>query len=59
MEISWYGQTCFRLKERKITAWTDPFSHIVNGSFSWSQTDIITYSRLDLEMPDLQGQDND
>lgn len=59
MEISWYGQTCFRLKERKVTIWTDPFSHIANGSFSWSQTDIITYSRLDLEMPDLQGQDND
>lgn len=58
MEISWYGQTCFRLKERKVTVWTDPFSHIAPGSFSWSQTDIITYSRLDLEKPDLQGQDN-
>lgn len=46
MEITWYGQTCFRFSERGLaTVVTDPFPPDVGLTFSKPRADIVTVSR--------------
>lgn len=45
MEITWYGQTCFRLSERGLaTVVTDPYPPDVGLSFSRPRADVVTVS---------------
>ena len=45
MEITWYGQTCFRLSERGLaTVVTDPCSPDVGFAFPKPRADIVTIS---------------
>jgi L-ascorbate metabolism protein UlaG (beta-lactamase superfamily) len=45
MEITWYGQTCFRLSERGLaTVVTDPCSPDVGFTFPKPRADIVTVS---------------
>jgi L-ascorbate metabolism protein UlaG (beta-lactamase superfamily) len=48
MEITWYGQTCFRLAERGLaTVLTDPYPPEVGLTLPRPRADIITISRDD------------
>ena len=45
MEITWYGQTCFRLSERGLaTVVTDPYPPDVGLSFPRPRADVVTVS---------------
>ncbi len=44
MEITWYGHTCFRLKERKVTVVTDPYDKTLGLPMPRLKADIITAS---------------
>jgi L-ascorbate metabolism protein UlaG (beta-lactamase superfamily) len=45
MEITWYGQTCFRLSERGLaTIVTDPCPPDVGFTFSKPRADVVTVS---------------
>lgn len=47
MEITWYGQTCFRLRANKVTLLSDPVTGLLDKRRF--QVDIVTNSEL---MPD-------
>jgi L-ascorbate metabolism protein UlaG (beta-lactamase superfamily) len=48
MEITWYGQTCFRLSERGLaTVLTDPYPPEVGLTLPRPRADIVTISRDD------------
>lgn len=48
MEITWYGQTCFRLSERGLaTMVTDPYPPDVGLTFPRPRASVITASRDD------------
>lgn len=48
MEITWYGQTCFRLSERGLaTAVTDPYPPDVGLTFPRPRASIVTVSHDD------------
>jgi L-ascorbate metabolism protein UlaG (beta-lactamase superfamily) len=45
MEITWYGQTCFRLSERGLaTVVTDPYPSDVGLTFPRPRADVVTVS---------------
>jgi L-ascorbate metabolism protein UlaG (beta-lactamase superfamily) len=45
MEITWYGQTCFRLSERGLaTVVTDPYPPDVGLTFPRPRADVVTVS---------------
>jgi len=48
MEITWYGQTCFRLSERGwATVVTDPYPPDVGLTFTRPRADVVTISCSD------------
>lgn len=50
MEITWYGQTCFRLNERGLaTVVTDPYPPDVGLTFPRLRADVVTISYDDPE----------
>ncbi|MGQ9628544.1 MAG: MBL fold metallo-hydrolase [Anaerolineae bacterium] len=44
MEITWYGHSCFRLKDRNITILTDPYSREIGYNLPRVQADVVTVS---------------
>jgi len=56
MEITWYGQTCFRLSERGLaTVVTDPYPPEVGLEFPRPRAHIVTVSRDDPECRYTKG----
>lgn len=56
MEITWYGQTCFRLSERGLaTVVTDPFPPDVGLEFTRPRANIVTASLDDPECRYAKG----
>jgi L-ascorbate metabolism protein UlaG (beta-lactamase superfamily) len=47
MEITWYGQTCVRLKGREAVVVADPYQSIVGPTGRGITADIATYSHAD------------
>jgi L-ascorbate metabolism protein UlaG (beta-lactamase superfamily) len=44
MEVTWYGHSCFRLRERDATVVTDPFDKTLGYELPRVRTDIVTVS---------------
>jgi L-ascorbate metabolism protein UlaG (beta-lactamase superfamily) len=44
MEITWYGHSCFRLRERDATVVTDPFDKSLGYELPRIRADIVTVS---------------
>jgi L-ascorbate metabolism protein UlaG (beta-lactamase superfamily) len=44
MEITWYGQSCFRLRSRSLAVVTDPYSHEIGLKLPRLTATIITVS---------------
>jgi L-ascorbate metabolism protein UlaG (beta-lactamase superfamily) len=44
MEITWYGHSCFRLRERDATVVTDPFDKTLGYDLPRVRADIVTVS---------------
>ena len=44
MEITWYGHSCFRLRDRKATVVTDPYDKSIGYSLPRIRADIVTLS---------------
>ena len=44
MEITWYGHSCFRLRERDATVVTDPFDKTLGYDVPRVRADIVTVS---------------
>lgn len=44
MEITWYGQSCFRLRDRLATAVTDPYDKSIGYTLPRVRADIVTVS---------------
>lgn len=44
MEITWYGQSCFRLRDRLATVVTDPYGKDIGYSLPRIRADIVTVS---------------
>ena len=56
MEITWYGQTCFRLSERGLaTVVTDPYPSDVGLTFSRPRADVVTVSYDDPQCRHTSG----
>lgn len=45
MEITWFGHSCFRLRDRDVTVVTDPFDASLGYTLPQVQADIVTTSR--------------
>jgi L-ascorbate metabolism protein UlaG (beta-lactamase superfamily) len=44
MEITWYGHSCFRLKDRNVTVITDPYDKTLGLPLPRPKADIVTIS---------------
>jgi L-ascorbate metabolism protein UlaG (beta-lactamase superfamily) len=44
MEVTWYGHSCFRLRDRDATVVTDPFDKTLGYELPRVRTDIVTVS---------------
>jgi L-ascorbate metabolism protein UlaG (beta-lactamase superfamily) len=44
MEVTWYGHSCFRLRDRDATVVTDPFDKTLGYELPRVRTDIVTAS---------------
>lgn len=44
MEITWYGQSCFRLRDRLATVTTDPYDKSIGYILPRMRADIVTVS---------------
>jgi len=44
MEITWYGQSCFRLRDRLATVITDPYDKSIGYTLPRVRADIVTVS---------------
>jgi L-ascorbate metabolism protein UlaG (beta-lactamase superfamily) len=56
MEITWYGQTCFRLSERGLaTVVTDPYPSDVGLTFPRPRADVVTVSYDDPQCRHTSG----
>lgn len=44
MEITWYGQSCFRLRDRLATVVTDPYDKSIGYTLPRIRADIVTVS---------------
>lgn len=59
MDINWYGFSCFRLRERRVTAICDPFSRKATGiQLPKLTADIVTISHdssAHVQDPDIVG----
>lgn len=44
MDITWYGQACFRIREKGMTIITDPFDRDSEYALPRVRADIVTYS---------------
>ena len=44
MEVTWYGHSCFRLRDRYATVVTDPFDKTLGYELPRVRTDIVTVS---------------
>jgi len=44
MEITWFGHSCFRLRDRDVTVVTDPFDKSLGYELPRVRTDIVTVS---------------
>ncbi|MGI6207069.1 MAG: MBL fold metallo-hydrolase [Anaerolineae bacterium] len=44
MDITWYGQSCFRLKDRNVTVVTDPYGKVSGLKLPRLTADIVTVS---------------
>ena len=44
MEIDWYGQSCFRLREGAITVVTDPYDKSIGYTMPRLRADLVTIS---------------
>ena len=44
MDIDWYGQSCFRLREGGVTVVTDPYDKSIGYTLPRLRADIVTIS---------------
>ena len=44
MEITWYGHSCFRLRERQTTIVTDPYDKSIGYTLPRLRADVVTVS---------------
>lgn len=44
MEITWYGHSCFRLRDRSATVITDPYDKTIGYSLPRVRADVVTVS---------------
>ena len=44
MEITWYGHSCFRIKEKGVTVVTDPYAESIGYPLPTLKADIVTVS---------------
>ena len=44
MDIDWYGQSCFRLREGNVTIVTDPHDKSIGYTLPRLRADIVTVS---------------
>lgn len=44
MDIDWFGQSCFRIREANVTAITDPYDKSIGYSLPRMRADIVTVS---------------
>jgi L-ascorbate metabolism protein UlaG (beta-lactamase superfamily) len=44
VDIDWYGQSCFRIREANVTAITDPYDRSIGYSLPRLRADIVTVS---------------
>lgn len=44
MEITWYGHSCFRLRERQVTIMTDPYDKSIGYTLPRLRADVVTVS---------------
>ena len=44
MDIDWFGQSCFRIREGNVTAITDPYDRSIGYSLPRLRADIVTVS---------------
>lgn len=44
MDITWYGQACFRLRDRSVTVVADPYDKSINLKLPRLTADIVTVS---------------
>lgn len=55
MEITWFGHSCFRLRDRGVSIVTDPFASSVGGTLPRLKADIITISHHHPHHDDLSA----
>ena len=46
MDITWYGLSCFRIREGGVTVICDPYDKSVSGAAPKLRADIVTTSHL-------------
>jgi L-ascorbate metabolism protein UlaG (beta-lactamase superfamily) len=44
VDIDWFGQSCFRIREANVTAITDPYDKSIGYSLPRMRADIVTVS---------------
>ena len=44
MDITWYGHSCFRLRDRNVTIVTDPYEKTIGLSLPRLKADVVTIS---------------
>ena len=44
MDIDWYGQSCFRLREGSVTVVTDPYDRSIGYNLPRLRADLVTCS---------------
>jgi L-ascorbate metabolism protein UlaG (beta-lactamase superfamily) len=55
MEITWYGQSCFRLRDRLATVITDPYDKSIGYTLPRVRADIVTVSHHHPDHNYIQG----
>ena len=55
MEITWYGQSCFRLRDRLATVITDPYGKGIGYTLPRVRADIVTVSHAHADHNYVKG----
>jgi len=55
MEITWYGQSCFRLRDKLATVITDPYDRSIGYTLPRVRADIVTISHHHPDHNYVQG----
>ena len=55
MEITWFGQSCFKIKGSDLTIVTDPFSPEIGLKLPKLEADIVTISHGHLDHNNIKG----